>query len=61
MPGWKNLPPEEWSRIAKEGYNALPDKIKDYIDKIEEILGTELAIISIGPNRSDTIIRKSMW
>ena len=61
MPGWEQLPPEEWSRIAKEGYNALPEKIKDYIDKIEEILGKELVIISIGPNRSDTIIRKSIW
>ncbi len=61
MPGWKNLPPEEWSRIAKDGYNALPEKIKNYIDKIEEILATELSIISIGPDRADTIIRKSIW
>ncbi|QEE17087.1 adenylosuccinate synthase [Promethearchaeum syntrophicum] len=61
MPGWDPLPSEEWSKIAQEGYIALPTKIKDYIDKIEEILGTELLIISIGPNRTDTIIRKSIW
>ncbi|MHA1718161.1 MAG: adenylosuccinate synthase [Promethearchaeota archaeon] len=61
MPGWKSLDPEKWSEIAQNGFDTLPENIKNYIRKIEDILGVELAIISIGPNRTDTIIKKSAW
>ncbi|MBD3352653.1 MAG: adenylosuccinate synthase [Candidatus Lokiarchaeota archaeon] len=61
MPGWEALPAEKWTDIAAKGYNALPEAIRNYISKIEEILGIPLSIISIGPNRSDTIIRHNIW
>ncbi|MCP4762836.1 MAG: adenylosuccinate synthetase, partial [archaeon] len=61
MPGWEYKSPEEWSEQAKKGYDALPDTIKNYIAKIEEILEAPLTIVSIGPNRSDTIIRNPIW
>jgi adenylosuccinate synthase len=61
MPGWKEMSHEEWSEIAKKGYDALPVEIKNYITKIEEILGIPITIISIGPNRSDTIIKHEVW
>ncbi|MHA1104938.1 MAG: adenylosuccinate synthetase [Promethearchaeota archaeon] len=49
----KNL--KGWSRIASLGYEALPKTMKTYLDAIKEKLQTEIAIISIGPNRNDTI------
>ena len=61
MPGWAELTPEEWSTIAHQGFDAIPKEIKNYISKIEEILGIPIDIVSIGPNRSDTIIRKPIW
>ena len=61
MPGWEPLDPEKWSEIAKSGFDALPENIQNYLYKIQDILGIEFAIISIGPNRSDTIIKKTAW
>jgi len=61
MPGWESRSSDEWSKIAEQGYDALPEEVKNYQDKLEEIFGCEIRIISIGPNRSDTIIKKEIW
>lgn len=54
--GWNELSSEEWSEMAKNGYDALPDTMKIYIQAIQEELRTDIAMISIGPNRNDTIV-----
>jgi adenylosuccinate synthase len=61
MPGWKILSGKEWTELAKSGYDSLPESMKKYIEKIEEILEIPVTIISIGPNRKDTIIRREIW
>jgi len=43
------------------GYDSLPESMKKYIEKIQEILGIPLTVISIGPNRKDTIMRSEIW
>ena len=54
--GWDPRSREEWSRIAKKGFDEVPDTMKTYIKAIEKELNTEIAIVSIGPDREDTII-----
>ena len=54
--GWEPKSSEDWSRIAKEGYNSLPETMKTYIKAIEEELNTKIAMVSIGPKRTDTIV-----
>ena len=54
--GWESRSREEWSRIAKNGFDELPDTMKIYIKAIEKELETEIAIVSIGPDREDTVI-----
>ena len=54
--GWKKLEREEWLEIAKSGYEALPDTMKLYIQAIKDELQTEIAMISIGPDRTETIV-----
>ena len=54
--GWKEISREEWFKIAKSGYEALPDTMKLYTQAIKDELQTELAMISIGPNREETIV-----
>ena len=61
MKGWSPRSAEEWSKIAGKGYDALPEEIKAYVKKVEELLGFPIKIISIGPNRKDTIILEQMW
>lgn len=51
MPGWQ----EDLSKCRS--YDELPDAAKNYIARIEEILGTPVSIVSVGPDREQTIIR----
>ena len=44
MPGWKNQTKEEWGKIAEQGYDALPKKVRDYIEFIENYLGVPILI-----------------
>ena len=54
--GWKPKTPEDWSEIASQGYEAIPETMKIYIQAIQQELNTDIAMISIGPNRNDTIV-----
>lgn len=51
MPGWT----EDISSCRD--YAALPQAARDYIARIEEILGVPVSIVSVGPDRDQTIIR----
>lgn len=55
MPSWS----EDISHIEK--YNDLPINTKNYIAKIEELTSTPIAIVSVGPDRKQTIIRKEIF
>jgi len=51
--GWGNLPENIWDK----GYNALPQTLKYYIDFIESEVDCPVKIVSVGPQRHETIIR----
>ncbi|GAH41339.1 unnamed protein product, partial [marine sediment metagenome] len=55
MEGWKG----NISRLTK--YIDLPPQLKDYINRIEELVKTKIVIVSIGPKRSQTIIRENVF
>ena len=47
-----------WDSIAGiRSYDELPANAKKYIERIEELTGVKVAIISTSPERNDTIIR----
>ena len=48
----------DWRRIVKEGYDALPKQAKEYLQIIEEHLKVPISIISVGPDRRETIVRE---
>ena len=50
MPGWSE------STVGVKTYDDLPQAAKDYLNKIEELTGTPVAIISTGPDRAETIV-----
>ena len=54
--GWEEKTREEWLDIAEKGYDALPETMKIYIQAIKEETKTDIAMISIGPDRSETIV-----
>jgi len=54
--GWEEKTREEWLDIAEKGYDALPEAMKIYIQAIRDFLKTDIAMVSIGPDRKETII-----
>ena len=52
LPGW----PE--SSVGVKDLNALPANAKAYLDRLEEVVGVPIDIVSTGPERDETIILK---
>jgi adenylosuccinate synthase len=50
LPGW----PETISGIKR--FNRLPRNVKSYLQRIEELTGVPIGIISVGPDRDQTIV-----
>ena len=50
LPGWQ----EDLSNVKT--WAELPENAKNYVKKIEEITGVNVGVISVGPDRSQTII-----
>lgn len=55
LPGWK----EEITEIRD--YDRLPAQAKAYIRRIEELTGVQVAVVSVGPDRTQTINRKEIF
>lgn len=53
LPGWGDLP----SDILDSGYDTLPSTMREYIAFIERAVECPVKIISIGPQRHETILR----
>ena len=51
FPGW------QVSTAGTRDFAALPDAARRYVERIAELVGTEVGIVSTGPARADTILR----
>ena len=49
LPGWET----DISGIRE--YDKLPENARKYVERIAEVTGVPLGIVSVGPNRSQTI------
>ncbi len=56
-PVYERLPGWEVSTAGTRAFAALPDAARRYVDRIAELVGTEVGIVSTGPARDDTILR----
>ncbi len=52
--GWDNLG-------GVKDYKDLPKSARRYIDRIEDLLGVRVAIVSTGSDEKETIQRKNLW
>lgn len=55
MPGWK----QHISDI--QTYEELPKNARNYVERISELVGVPLGIVSVGPNRKQTIVLKKIF
>ncbi len=53
LPGWKE------STVGAARYEDLPRNAQRYLARLEELVGIPVTIISTGPDRDETIIRKN--
>ena len=51
FPGW------QVSTAGTRDFAALPEAARRYVERIAELVGTEVGIVSTGPARADTILR----
>jgi len=54
LPGWK----QPLSGI--EDFARMPDELLSYVDFLEEALGVPIGIVSVGPDRTQTILKAEM-
>ena len=53
LPGWGQLSDD----MTEKGYESLPENLRNYVQFIEDQVSCPVNIISIGPERNQTIIR----
>ena len=51
MPGW------QCDISGCTSYEELPQQAKDYVERIEELIGAPISIVTVGPERTQTIMR----
>ena len=55
MPGW------DGTTVGVRSYDELPENAKAYIQKIQEVVGVPIDVISTGPDRDDTIVLRDPY
>ena len=58
MDGWGTLGNDEIEKIVSKGYDSVPEKMKEYIETVERLVGKKISIVSIGQIRGSTILKK---
>jgi len=57
FPGWGEMTKEQIKTMVQGGYDGLPENLRRYIDFVEQEVGCKFSIISLGPDREETLIR----
>lgn len=54
-PGWQS------NTVGTTSYDDLPKKAVDYLDRLSEVVGVPIDVISTGPDRAETIVLKNSF
>ena len=55
LPGWSE------DVTAARSVEALPAKARAYVERVEQLVGIPASILSVGPDRAETIERLDPW
>ena len=55
-PVYETLPGWQTDTTKCRTYDSLPDKTKTYLSRISELSGVKISIVSVGPDREETIL-----
>ncbi|QFU83198.1 adenylosuccinate synthase [Natronorubrum aibiense] len=51
--GWPDI---DWAEVADEGYEAIPENARTYLEYISDELDTPIYAVGVGPGRGETVI-----
>jgi adenylosuccinate synthase len=51
--GWPDV---DWRAVADEGYEAVPENARTYLEYVAEELDTPVYAVGVGPGREDTVV-----
>jgi len=54
LPGWQ----QDTSQVR--GYDELPQKARDYLERLEELVGCPVDMVCVGPEREQAILKRSL-
>jgi len=54
--GWAEC---DWAEVAAEGYEALPENARTYLEYIEDELDAAVYAVGVGPGREETVVREN--
>jgi adenylosuccinate synthase len=55
LPGWLS------STTNARAFDELPEAARRYVNRLEEVAGAPVDLISVGPDRDQTIMRREAW
>jgi adenylosuccinate synthase len=56
--GWPDV---DWAAVADEGYEALPENAKIYLEYVSDELETPIYAVGVGPGRKHSVVRADPW
>jgi len=56
--GWAE---QDWAAVAEDGYEALPENARAYLEYIAEELDADIYAVGVGPGRSETVVVESPY
>ncbi|QPV63860.1 adenylosuccinate synthase [Halosimplex litoreum] len=54
--GWADC---DWAEVAAEGYDALPENARTYLEYLETELDADVYAVGVGPGRGETVVREN--
>jgi adenylosuccinate synthase len=48
-------PEVDWTAVAAEGYDAIPEAAQEYLDYVTDEVGAPVYAVGVGPDRSETV------
>jgi adenylosuccinate synthase len=58
-PVYETLPGWQASTAGLRDFAALPENARRYVERLSELVGAEIGIVSTGPDRRDTVLRSA--
>ncbi len=60
-PVYETLPGWQQDTTGVRRWEDLPERARAYLDRLGELIGTEVALVSVGPDRSQSVVKPGSW